>query len=105
MQKAYKKECWLALIAFGIVTLLTHIFPMYFLFPGLTEFTIMGFPAHYFLTLIIGWLVLMPLYWIYINLSENIDDEIRETSARAVELEEMKEYAEKNAAQAAGGAE
>ena len=105
MQKAYKKECWLALIAFGIVTLLTHIFPMYFLFPGLTEFTIMGFPAHYFLTLIIGWLVLIPLYWIYIQLSENIDDEIRETSTRAVELEEMKDYADKNATQAAGGAE
>ena len=105
MLKAYKKECWLALVAFGIVTLLTHIFPMYFLFPGLTTFTILGFPAHYFLTLIIGWLVLMPLYWIYIQVSEKIDDEIRETSTRAVELEDMKAYAEKNATPAAGGAE
>ena len=105
MSKAYKKECWLALVAFGIVTLLTHIFPMYFLFPGLTEFTILGFPAHYFLTLILGWLVLMPVYWIYIQVSEKIDDEIRETSARAVELEEMKVYAEENAPKAAGGAE
>jgi putative solute:sodium symporter small subunit len=105
MSKAYKKECWLALVAFGIVTLLTHIFPMYFLFPGLTTFTILGFPAHYFLTLILGWLVLMPVYWIYIQVSEKIDDEIRETSTRAVELEEMKAYAEKTAAPAPGGAE
>ncbi len=104
MSKAYKKECWLALIAFGVVTLLTHIFPMYFLFPELTTFTIMGFPAHYFITLIVGWLVLMPLYWIYIILSENIDDEIRETSTRAVELEEMKAYADETGAQAPGGA-
>ena len=34
--------------------------PMYFLFPGLTQFTIFGFPAHYFLTMVIGWLVLIP---------------------------------------------
>jgi putative solute:sodium symporter small subunit len=68
-----------ALIAFAVVTLLTHIYPMYFLFPGLTEFTMFGFPAHYFLTLIIGWLVLMPVYWIYINVSEKIDDEIQAT--------------------------
>jgi hypothetical protein len=47
----------------------------------------------------------MPVYWIYIQVSEKIDDEIRETSARAVELEEMKVYAEENAPQAAGGAE
>jgi len=105
MPKAYKKECWLALVAFGIVTLLTHVFPMYFLFPGLTEMTMFGFPAHYFLTMILGWLVMMPLYWIYIQLSEKIDDEIRETSTRAAELDEMKTYAEKTAKQAVGGAE
>jgi hypothetical protein len=55
--------------------------------------------------LILGWLVLMPVYWIYIQVSEKIDDEIRETSTRAVELEEMKAYAEKTAAPAPGGAE
>jgi len=77
MNAAYKKECWVTLIAFVLMTLLTHIYPMYFLFPGLTEFTIIGFPAHYFLTMVIGWLVLMPVYWIYINISEKIDDEIQ----------------------------
>ncbi|MGF1641942.1 MAG: sodium/substrate symporter small subunit [Rhodospirillales bacterium] len=105
MLKAYKKECWLALVAFGIVTLLTHVYPMYFLLPGLTEITLFGFPAHYFLTLVLGWLVLMPLYWLYIHLSERIDQEIRETSARAAELEEMKAYAETTARPAVGGAE
>jgi putative solute:sodium symporter small subunit len=78
MNSAYKKECMTTLIAFALMTLLTHIFPMYFLFPGLTQFTIFGFPAHYLLTMVIGWLVLMPVYWVYINISEKIDDEIRE---------------------------
>jgi putative solute:sodium symporter small subunit len=82
MNGAYKKECMSALIAFVVVTLLTHIYPMYFLFPGLTEFTIFGYPAHYFITLIVGWLVLMPVYWIYINVSEKIDAEIQETEER-----------------------
>ncbi len=78
MNAAYKKECWSTLIAFALMTLLTHIYPMYFLFPGLTEFTILGFPAHFFLTMVIGWLVLMPVYWIYIGISEKIDAEIQD---------------------------
>lgn len=80
MNSAYKKECWLALIAFAVVTLMTHLYPMYFLFPGLTEMTMFGFPAHYFLTMVIGWLVMIPLYWLYIGVSEKIDAEIRESS-------------------------
>ena len=80
MNSAYKKECYVALIAFGLVTIMTHIFPMYFLFPSLTESTIFGFPTHYFLTIIIGWLFLIPLYWIYINLSDKIDEEIAESA-------------------------
>jgi putative solute:sodium symporter small subunit len=80
MNQAYKKECFFTLLAFAVVTLLTHIYPMYFLFPGLTQMTMFGFPAHYFLTLVIGWLVLIPLYWIYIPISEKIDAEIRGTS-------------------------
>lgn len=78
MNSAYKKECWTTLIAFAFMTLLTHIFPMYFMFPGLTQFTIFGFPAHYLLTMVIGWLVLIPVWWIYIGISEKIDDEIRQ---------------------------
>ncbi|NJO55442.1 MAG: hypothetical protein HC834_02775 [Rhodospirillales bacterium] len=77
MNGAYKKECWLAIVAFAVVTLFTHIFPMYYLFPGLTNAMLFGYPAAYILTIIIGWLGLIPLYWIYINMSENIDDEIR----------------------------
>ena len=79
MNGAYKKECFIAIIAFAVMTLMTHIFPMYFLFPGLTEMTIIGFPAHYFLTIVIGWLVLIPVYWIYINVSEKVDAEIADS--------------------------
>jgi putative solute:sodium symporter small subunit len=100
MEKAYKKECYSTLIAFIVVTLLTHVFPMYFLFPGLIQMTIFGFPAHYFLTLVLGWIVLMPLYWIYIQISEKIDQEISDLSGRAAELEEVRVY---TAAQAKGG--
>ncbi len=99
VEKAYKKECYSTLIAFALVTLLTHIFPMYFLFPGLMNYTIFGFPAHYFLTLVLGWIVLMPVYWIYIHISENIDREISELSGRAAELEQMRDY---SASQAKG---
>ena len=84
MNSAYKKECWVALIAFAVVTLLTHIYPFYFLFPGLTETTIFGFPTHYFLSIIIAWLLVIPLYWIYIGISEKIDEEIAESSPFAV---------------------
>lgn len=81
MNSTYKKECWLALFAFAAVTLMTHFYPIYFLFPQLTESTMFGFPTHYFLTIVVGWLVMIPLYWLYIIFSEKIDDEIRETSA------------------------
>ena len=80
MNNAYKKECWLTLIAFLTVLLLTHIFPLFFLFEGLTQTFILGFPAHYFLTIVIGWIALMPLYWIYIGMSEQIDREIEEST-------------------------
>jgi putative solute:sodium symporter small subunit len=94
VEKAYKKECYSTLIAFAVVTFLTHIFPIYFLFPGLMQITVFGFPAHYFLTLVMGWIVLMPLYWIYIQVSEKIDRDISELSGRAAELEEMHAYTE-----------
>ncbi len=77
---AYRKECLLALAAFGGAALLTHIYPLYFLFPGLTEFQMFGLPAHYFLTLFLGWVVLMPLYALYMVASEKIDREIRESA-------------------------
>ena len=80
MNNAYKKECWLTLVAFLAVILLTHIFPLYFLFPGLTQTFTLGFPTHYLLTLVIGWLALMPLYWIYIRMSEQIEREIEEST-------------------------
>ena len=98
MELAYRKECYVTLVAFGAVTLLTHLFPFYFLFPELTQFTIMGFPAHYLLTMVIGWLVLIPVYWVYVNVSEKIDREIEETSERAAVLEDADAYAK------AGGA-
>lgn len=99
MEKAYKKECYSTLVAFAVITFLTHVFPLYFLFPELIQMTIFGFPAHYFLTLVLGWIVLMPVYWIYIQVSEKIDREITELSGRAAELEEVRVY---TAAQAKG---
>ncbi len=102
MEKAYRKECLLALVAFGGVTLLTHIFPLYFLFPEITQYSLFGFPAHYILTMVVGWLVLIPLYWIYIELSEKIDREIEESSDLAAAREDADAYA---AAQARGAAE
>ncbi len=79
MNKAYKKECWLTLISFLVATALTHFYPIYFLFPQLTESMLFGFPTHYLLTLVVGWIALMPLYWIYIQMSEKIDEEIQQT--------------------------
>ena len=76
MLSIYRRECWVSLIAFAVVTFLTHIFPVYFLFPSMVEFTIFGFPAHYMMTMVVGWLVLVPAYWYYIKVSEQIDDEI-----------------------------
>jgi putative solute:sodium symporter small subunit len=83
MNEAYKKQCWVTLIAFVVITLMTHIFPMYFLFPELNKVTIFGFPADYWLTIVIGWLVLLPVYWIYIQVSEKIDQEINDSSSEA----------------------
>ena len=80
MHAAYKKQCRTTLIAFLLVTLMTHIFPMYFLFPELNQMTIFGFPADYWLTLVIGWLVLIPVFWIYVEISEKIDQEINDSS-------------------------
>lgn len=83
MHHIYKKECQLTIVAFVVTTVLTHFYPVYFLFPGLTKGMIFGYPAHYFLTLVVGWLVLMPLYWLYMQLSEQIDRDIEEAEASA----------------------
>ncbi|TVR98500.1 MAG: hypothetical protein EA406_06540 [Rhodospirillales bacterium] len=102
MEKVYKKECYTTLGAFIVVVALTHIFPIYFLFPGLMNIYVFGFPAHYLLTLVVGWLVLMPAFWIYIQISEKIDREITDLSTRAAELEDMQRH---GTAPAKGGAE
>lgn len=102
MRGVYNKECWFTLIAFLICALLTHIFPMYFLFPELMDQTIFGFPAHYFLAIFFGWIALIPLYWIYINISEAIDREILEGSMAAAEAAEA--GAAPNTDSAQGGA-
>jgi uncharacterized membrane protein len=101
MQRIYQRECWVALIAFAVVTFLTHIFPVYFLFPAITTFTIFGFPAHYLLTMVVGWLVLMPAYWYYIKVSEQIDQEIEQYEAAT----EPPARTATAAARAAGGAD
>jgi putative solute:sodium symporter small subunit len=88
MEQAYKKQTRVALISFLIVLALTHLFPLYFLFPGLTEFTVFGFPAHYFFTLVISWIGTMIFYFFYIQISEKIDREVEETSFAALEAEE-----------------
>ncbi len=85
MQAAYKKQCRTTLIAFVVITLMTHIFPMYFLFPNLNKITIFGFPADYWLTIVIGWLVLIPVFWIYIQISEKVDQEINDSSSGAAD--------------------
>ena len=82
MLRIYRRECWVSLIAFAVVTFLTHIFPVYFLFPQMVEYTIFGFPAHYLMTMVVGWLVLVPVYWYYMEVSEQIDLEIREYEDR-----------------------
>ena len=104
MNSAYKKECLVALVAFALVTLMTHIFPMYFLFPGLTESTIFGFPTHYFLTMVIGWLMLVPVYWIYMEVSEKIDAEIAQ-SRTAEDATSPDAPSGQPASQPSGGAE
>lgn len=85
MNHAYRKEWQLTLVAFLVTLLLTHFYPVYFLFKGLTEMTILGYPAHYFLTLVMGWIVMIPLYWIYIKLSEDIDREIEASTGDTIE--------------------
>ena len=77
----YKKECWFTLICFLITIFLTNIYPLWFMFPGITKSYIMGFPTHYFLAMFLGWVVLIPFYWFYMNVSENIDREIENSSS------------------------
>ncbi len=89
MSSPYKKECWLTLVAFVLAAFLTHIYPIYFLFPAITRFEVLGYPAHYFLTMFLGWLVLMPLYYLYMVLSEKIDREIEQTSAANAQQEQV----------------
>lgn len=83
MQTAYKKQCRVTLITVVVVTLMTHIFPMYFLFPSLNDMRIFGFPADYWLTIVIGWLLVLPVLWLYIEVSEKVDQEINDSSSDA----------------------
>ena len=99
--KAYKDECRVTLLGFIIVTILTHIFPLFFIYPEITQYMIFGYPAHYLLTIVIGWLVMIPFYWFYIKITDRIETEIEETSARAAELGAPGVYA----GDAKGGAE
>jgi hypothetical protein len=54
--------------------------------------------------IVVGWLLLIPLYWIYIEVSEKIDDEIAESSPFAV-LEEQERERAAAAEARSGGAE
>jgi putative solute:sodium symporter small subunit len=85
MHKAYKKECMLTLFAFLLAAFITHLFPVYFLFPELTRMEMFGFPAHYFLTLFLGWVAAMPLYYFYMVWSEKVDAEIANSGNEAGE--------------------
>ena len=76
MISAYKKECYGVVIWFVIMMALTHVFPLYFLFPGLTQSTLFGYPTHFMLTLVLGWPVLAVVYWVYIRVSDSIEREI-----------------------------
>lgn len=76
MNKSYKKECYSVLISFVVAMALTHVFPMYFLFPELTQSTLFGYPTHYMLTILLGWPVLALLYLLYIRVSDRIEREI-----------------------------
>lgn len=83
MRSTYKKQCWVTLGTVMTVSLMTHIFPMYFLFPSLNDMRIFGFPADYWLTIVISWIVVLPVLWLYIEVSEKIDQDIDELSANA----------------------
>jgi uncharacterized membrane protein len=67
--------------------------------------TIFGFPAHYLMTMVVGWLVLVPVYWYYMKISEKIDLEISEYEE--LEYEGLEESATAatlpSGAEAAGG--
>jgi len=76
----YKKECRFTFASFLVVVLLTNIYPLYFMFPQITKMNILGFPAHYFLAMFMGWVVLVPFFWFYIKVSENIDREIEDSA-------------------------
>ncbi len=98
MRQLCRKECVVTLVAFLLVTVMTHIFPLYFLFPELTQMTLFGFPANYMLAILLSWIVMLPAYYLYIVISESIDREIARTS-----LAEAEEAEEAAAAVAAGG--
>jgi len=83
METAYKRQCKVTLVTAAVVILMTHIFPMYFLFPGLNDMRIFGFPADYWLTIVIGWLLVLPVLWLYIEVSERVDQEINDSSSDA----------------------
>lgn len=85
MSSVYKKECYGVIISFVVMMALTHVFPLYFLFPELTQSTLFGYPTHYVLTLVLGWPVLAVLYWGYIRVSDRIEREIEFGSADAPE--------------------
>lgn len=88
MKSLYLKECGLTLVAFVVATFLTHIYPLYFLFPQVTKMEIMGFPAHYFLTLFLGWVLVMPLYYLYMVVSEKIDADIKNCVSTKSDVDE-----------------
>ena len=102
MEDAYRKQCRFALLSFLVVLFLTHLAPVFYFIPQLTALYILGFPAHYFITLVVGWIGTMVFYWFYIQISEKIDQEIDETSGAAFAAEQGKEPA--GAAKATGGA-
>ena len=73
MEDAYRKQCRFALLSFLVVLFLTHLAPVFYFIPQLTAFYILGFPAHYFITLVVGWIGTMVFYWFYIKLMPFFD--------------------------------
>ncbi len=76
MNSAYKKEIRYTLIFSALLLLCGHMGLVFVAFPSLQNHMIFGFPSHYIIPVIFGWLVLMAVTAVQAKLTNDLDDEI-----------------------------
>ncbi len=77
-ERLYRKEIFLTILFFVLLLVFGHFAQLFVIFPGLQGGSFMGFPVHYIVPILMGWIGLLILTSIQAHVMNKFDDELQE---------------------------